>query len=58
MDTFDLDLESLDLKTIDLGEPKNQSSSSMSFDLSSGSGSGRFSGAKSPNLTITIWKEK
>lgn len=56
MDTFDLDLESLDLKTIDLGEPKkpsNTGSSSMSFDLSDGLGGGSSGDARAPDLTIS-----
>lgn len=55
MDTFDLDLDSLDLKTIDLGPPKapsNNSGSTM-FDLSGGLGNGNSSMAKSPELTIS-----
>lgn len=58
MDSFDLDLESLDLKTIDLGEPKKPSnnSNSMSFGLSNGFGHGNsnsYDGGKSPNLTAS-----
>ena len=55
MDTFDLDLESLDLKTIDLGEPKKTTngSSSMSFDLSGGLGGGRSSNGRSPDLSVS-----
>ena len=55
MDTFDLDLDSLDLKTIDLGPPKapSKNSGSTMFDLSGGLGNGNYSGAKSPELTIS-----
>jgi hypothetical protein len=58
MDTFDLDLDSLDLKTIDLGESKKSSynnRNSMSYDLSNGIGNrgSNLNNNKSPNLTIS-----